>query len=127
MANETIQRYSAEDLREFESIIVEKLNSTKADLQSIKDTLSRRNDPGTESTAGSLKMVEDGADVVEKETLTQMASRLQKFIQQLEAALIRIKNGTYGVCVDTGKLIPKERLRLVPHTQHTVEAKLKRA
>ncbi len=127
MANETIQRYSAEDLREFESIIVEKLNSTKTDLQSIKDTLSRRNDPGTESTAGSLKMVEDGADVVEKETLTQMASRLQKFIQQLEAALIRIKNGTYGVCVDTGKLIPKERLRLVPHTQHTVEAKLKRA
>lgn len=127
MANETIQRYSAEDLREFESIIVEKLNSTKSDLQSIKDTLSRRNDPGTESTAGSLKMVEDGADVVEKETLTQMASRLQKFIQQLEAALIRIKNGTYGVCVDTGKLIPKERLRLVPHTQHTVEAKLKRA
>lgn len=127
MAQDFIQRYSPDDLKEFEAIIVEKLTSTKADLQSIKDTLSRRNDTGTEATSGSLKMIEDGADVAEKETLTQMASRLQKFNQQLEAALIRIKNGTYGVCVDTGKLIPKERLRLVPHTQHTVEAKLKRA
>jgi RNA polymerase-binding transcription factor DksA len=69
--------------------------------------------------------MEDGADISEKEQLSQSAGRLQKFAQQLEAALIRIKNGTYGICRDSGKLIPKERLRAVPHTQQTIEAKLK--
>jgi RNA polymerase-binding transcription factor DksA len=68
--------------------------------------------------------MEDGADSTEKESMSQLAARLQKFSLQLENALIRIKNGTYGVCIDTGKLIPKERLRAVPHTQQTIEAKL---
>ena len=68
--------------------------------------------------------MEDGADTSEKESMSQLAARLQKFATQLENALIRIKNGTYGVCIDTGKLIPKERLRAVPHTQQTIEAKL---
>ena len=71
--------------------------------------------------------MEDGADASERENLSQLAARLQKYSVQLENALIRIKNGTYGICIDTGKLIPKERLRIVPHTQQTIEAKLKRA
>ena len=124
-ASEEKTRYSAEELAEFEQIILKKLAATNNELGFIKETLSRKNDNGTDFTAGSTKMLEDGADVSEKEQLSQSAARLQKFASQLEAALIRIKNGTYGVCKDTGKLIPKERLRAVPHTQQTIEAKLK--
>ena len=93
----------------------------------IRETLSRKNDNGTDNTAVGSKTLEDGADVREKEQLSQSASRLQKFASQLEAALIRIKNGTYGICRDSGKLIPKERLRAVPHTQQTIESKLKQS
>lgn len=118
-------RYSQEDLKEFEAIILKKLEATNSELVFIKETLSRRNDNGTDSTAIGSKTLEDGADVREKEQLSQSAARLQKFASQLEAALIRIKNGTYGVCRDTGELIPKERLRAVPHTQQTIEAKRK--
>ncbi|WP_337043254.1 TraR/DksA family transcriptional regulator [Emticicia sp. 17c] len=120
-------RYSEEELREFEVIITNKLEATRNELNFIKETLSRKNDNGTDYTSSSTKLLEDGADVSEKEQLSQSAGRLQKFAQQLEAALIRIKNGTYGICRDTGKLIPKERLRAVPHTQQTIEAKLKAA
>ena len=73
-----------------------------------------------------MKLLEDGADTAEKENFSQLAVRQQKFITQLDNALARIKNGTYGVCIDTGKLIPKERLKAVPHTQHSIEAKLNR-
>ncbi|MCU0326190.1 MAG: TraR/DksA C4-type zinc finger protein [Spirosomaceae bacterium] len=118
-------RYSEEELKEFEEIIIKKLDATRNEFNVIKETLSRKNDNGTDYTSGSTKMLEDGADVSEKEALSQSAARLQKFAQQLEAALIRIKNGTYGICKDTGKLIPKERLRAVPHTQQTIEAKLR--
>src|SRR6218665_4065087 len=118
-------RYSEEELREFEVIITNKLEATRNELNFIKETLSRKNDNGTDYTSSSTKLLEDGADVSEKEQLSQSAGRLQKFAQQLEAALIRIKNGTYGICKDTGKLIPQERLRAVPHTQQTIEAKLK--
>lgn len=118
-------RYSAEELKEFEQLITAKLEATRNELNFIKETLSRKNDNGTDFTATSMKLLEDGADVSEKEHLSQSAARLQKFAMQLEAALIRIKNGTYGICKDTGKLIPKERLRAVPHTQQTIEAKLK--
>ncbi len=118
-------KYSEEELREFEDLIVRKLDTTRSEFNFIKETLSRKNDNGTDYTAGSTKMLEDGADVSEKESLSQSAARLQKFAQQLEGALIRIKNGTYGVCKDTGKLIPKERLKAVPHTQQTIEAKLR--
>lgn len=117
-------RYSDEELVEFEEIILRKLKATNNEVNFIKETLSRKNDNGTDSTAVGSKTLEDGADVREKEQLSQSAARLQKFASQLEAALFRIKNGTYGVCKDTGKLIPKERLRAVPHTQQTVEAKL---
>lgn len=119
-------RYSREELTEFEQIILEKLTNAKREVAFIKETLSRRNDSGTDNTASSAKVLEDGADTAEKESLNQLASRQLKFIQQLENALIRIKNGSYGVCIATGKLIPKERLRAVPHTQHSIEAKLQR-
>lgn len=111
---------------EFENIIQEKLTNARKEVAFIKETLSRRNDSGTDNTASPTKVLEDGADTAEKESLNQLASRQMKFMQQLENALIRIKNGTYGVCIVTGKLIPKERLRAVPHTQHSIEAKLQR-
>jgi len=119
-------RYSREELAEFEEIIREKLTAARKELAFIKETLSRRNDSGTDNTASSSKVLEDGADTAEKESLNQLASRQMKFIQQLENAQHRIKNGTYGVCIGTGKLIPKERLRAVPHTQHSIEAKMAR-
>ena len=119
-------RYSEEDLKEFQIIISDKLDKARKELAYIKEVLSRRNDTGTDNTASNLKLLEDGADSVEKESFTQLAARQHKFIQQLENAMARIKNGTYGICVETGKLIPKERLRAVPHTQHSIEAKLNR-
>ncbi|MBD2713507.1 TraR/DksA C4-type zinc finger protein [Microvirga sp. STR05] len=125
MSDETL-RYSREDLAEFEQIIQDKLTAARKEVAFIKETLSRKNDTGTDNTASSSKVLEDGADTAEKESLNQLASRQMKFIQQLENALVRIKNGTYGVCIGTGKLIPKERLRAVPHTQHSIEAKMAR-
>ena len=126
MNQEEKQRYTEEELKEFQELISEKLEKARKELNYIKEALSRKNDPGTDTTSGNLKLLEDGADTAEKENFTQLAARQQKFIQQLENAMARIKNGTYGICVDTGKLIPKERLRAVPHTQHSIEAKLNR-
>jgi RNA polymerase-binding transcription factor DksA len=117
-------RYSEEELKEFETLILKKLEQAKQELADLKETLTKKNDPGTDSTASNSKLMEDGSDTLEKENVTQLAARQQKFIQQLEYALIRIKNGTYGLCIDTGKLIPKERLMIVPHTQHSIEAKM---
>lgn len=117
--------YSKEELAEFDAILVKKLQATNDEVSFIKKTLSRSDDNGTDSTASGVRTLEDGADMRQKEQLSQSAARLQKFATQLEAARIRIKNGTYGVCKDTGVLIPKERLRAVPHTQQTVEANLK--
>jgi RNA polymerase-binding protein DksA len=125
MGNEEKQRYSAEELKEFEQIILEKLEDTRSELTYLRETLSKKNDSGTDKTSGNSKVMEDGAETAEKENMNQLAVRLQKFIGSLEKALMRIKNGTYGVCVESGKLISKERLRLVPHTQHSIEAKLK--
>jgi RNA polymerase-binding transcription factor DksA len=119
-------RYSEEDLKEFEEIILKKLEQSRKELLYIKQTLNRKNDQGTDLTVANMKMMENNADFMEKENLSQLAARLQKFIAQLEAAMARIKNGTYGICIETGKLIPKERLRAVPHTQHSIEAKMNR-
>jgi RNA polymerase-binding protein DksA len=124
MNKEEKSKYSEEELIEFEDLINEKLDKARKELNYIKETLSRSNDSGTDNTSGNSKLLEDGADTMEKESLSQLAARQQKFINNLENALIRIKNGTYGVCVDTGKLISKERLRAVPHTMHSIEAKL---
>ncbi|HSZ25464.1 MAG TPA: TraR/DksA C4-type zinc finger protein [Cytophagaceae bacterium] len=119
-------RYSDEELKEFEVLILEKLDNAKRELNYMKEMLSKKNDQGTDNTGGTMKLLEDGADTLEKENFSQLAVRQQKFVTQLENAVARIKNGTYGICIDTGKLIPKERLKAVPHTQHSIEAKLNR-
>ncbi|MCU0402799.1 MAG: TraR/DksA C4-type zinc finger protein [Algoriphagus sp.] len=124
MSQEEKTAYSQEELREFEEIILQKLALAKAELNSLKETLSKKNDTGTDYTASTSKLLEDGADTLERESLSQLAARQQKFVINLENALIRIKNGTYGICVDTGKLIAKDRLKAVPHTMHSIEAKL---
>jgi DnaK suppressor protein len=116
-------RYSEQELKEFEDIINVKLTASRNELTYIKASLNGTAGEGIDGTVGNAKLMEDVADSNEKESLNQLAARLQKFIRLLELALIRIKNGTYGICVDTGKLIPKERLRVVPHTQQSVEAK----
>ncbi len=126
MGNEEKQGYSNSELKEFEELIYQKLEKAKKELNNLKAILSKDDDSGTDATSAYAKILEDGADTAEKESMSQLAARQQKFINNLENALIRIKNGTYGVCVDTGKLIPKERLRAVPHTMHCIEAKLNR-
>ena len=124
MSQEAKTSYSQEELKEFEEIILKKLSSAKEELGMLKESLSKKNDSGTDNTAPTSKLLEDGADTLERESLSQLAARQQKFVINLENALVRIKNGTYGICVDTGKLISKERLRAVPHTMHSIEAKL---
>ncbi|SEJ30929.1 RNA polymerase-binding transcription factor DksA [Cyclobacterium xiamenense] len=124
MSQEEKTTYSREELQEFEVLINEKLAVAREEPGQLKRSLSKQNDSGTDNTASTSKILEDGADTLERESLSQLAARQQKFIINLENALRRIKNGTYGVCVDTGKLISKERLRAVPHTMHSIEAKL---
>lgn len=117
-------RYSESELKEFETLIMGKIEKAKVELNELKKSLTKSGDTGDDITNNSTKVLEDGADTLEKENLNQLAARQQKFINNLENALIRIKNGTYGICVDTGKLISKERLMAVPHTMHSIEAKL---
>jgi RNA polymerase-binding transcription factor DksA len=118
-------RYSDNELKEFEVLINEKLDKARGEYKILKDTLSRDNDSGTDATSGgNTKVLEDGAETAEKENLSQLAARQQKFIANLENALVRIKNGTYGICTVTGKLISKERLIAVPHTTQSIEAKM---
>lgn len=124
MSQEEKNRYSTSELAEFETLINEKLDKARIELNDLKKSLTRSDETGTDATTTSPKVLEDGADTLEKERLNQLAAHQQKFINNLESALIRIKNGTYGLCVDTGKLISKERLRAVPHTMHSIEAKL---
>ncbi len=126
MAIEEKLRYSDEELKEFEILINEKLEVSRKELSYMSDTLRRTNETGTDTTIGNVKAMEDGAETMEKESLHQLAARQQKFIKNLENALMRIKNGTYGICIDTGKLIAKERLRAVPHTMQSIEAKMSR-
>ena len=119
-------KYSTAELKEFEKLIYQKIRTAQKELNFIKESLLRTNVAGTDSTQGALKTLEDGADTMEKESLSQLAGRQQKFINNLENALIRIKNGTYGICKDTGKLIDKKRLQAVPHATQSIEAKLNR-
>ena len=118
-------RYSESDLQEFKGILLEKLRSAKEELNALATSLSSPNVNGTDDTAGTYKTLEDGSATLEKEQINQLAARQKKFIEQLEAALVRIENKTYGVCREAGKLIPKERLRAVPHTTLSMEAKLR--
>ncbi|HTH55767.1 MAG TPA: TraR/DksA C4-type zinc finger protein [Cyclobacteriaceae bacterium] len=118
-------RYSDEELKEFEVLINGKLDKAREEFKILKETLNRNNDEGTDSTSGgNTKVLEDGAETAEKENMSQLAARQQKYITNLENALVRIKNRTYGICSVTGKLISKERLIAVPHTTQSIEAKM---
>jgi DnaK suppressor protein len=117
-------RYSDDELKEFEELIKDKLEKAANELNILKQSLNRSSDSGIGDTTITSKVLEDGAETSQKESLNELAARQQKFINNLNNALIRIKNGTYGICKVTGKLIPKERLRAVPHTMMSIEAKL---
>lgn len=117
-------RYSDKELEEFRVIIVKKLEEARHELNVLQAQLTAANEHGTDDTASTFKMLEDGSESLAKEEAGQLAGRQKKFIEQLENALIRIENKTYGICRVTGKLIPKERLRAVPHTTQSIEAKL---
>ena len=119
-------RYSDEELAEFKSIILDMLEKAKQEYNTLRKVVMNNGNKDLEDTSPSFKTVEDdGAMQLSREEASQLAQRQYKFIQNLEAALVRIENKTYGVCRVTGKLIPKERLRLVPHATLTVEAKEK--
>ncbi|MDI1233045.1 MAG: TraR/DksA family transcriptional regulator [bacterium] len=117
-------RYSDVDLQEFKDLILGKLKSAKDEFHKMQKSLQNPNENGDENTSNQYMTLEDGASTFEKENLNQLAARQKKFIDNLEAALIRIENKTYGVCRVTGKLIQKERLMAVPHATLSMEAKL---
>ena len=125
MMSKEKNRYSDSELEEFRAIIDKKLKEAKEDLVILKGSLSHKDDHGTDDTGRSFNMMEDGAETLMREENAQLASRSEKFIKNLEHALIRINNKTYGVCRKTGKLINKERLKLVPHATLSMEAKLR--
>lgn len=116
--------YTDEELEEFKAIILEKKALAKREYDQIMDELTHRSGNGIDDTMPTYKVLEEGSATQTKEELTNMAARQQKFIQGLQAALVRIENKTYGICRVTGKLIPKERLRAVPHATLTIEAKM---
>jgi RNA polymerase-binding transcription factor DksA len=118
-------RYSDSELAEFQEIINNKLSEAKKDLDLLKGSLSHSDDNGTDDTGAAFKMMEDGSETLSREETAQLAARQEKFILNLENALIRIQNKTYGLCRVTGKLIKKERLKLVPHATLSMEAKLR--
>ncbi len=116
-------RYSDEELAEFKVIILEKLEKAKADYEMLRASITLTSSNDTEDTSPTFKVLEEGAATLSKEESGRLAQRQLKFIQHLEAALMRIENKSYGICRATGKLIPKERLRIVPHATLCVEAK----
>ena len=116
-------RYSKSDLDEFKALIEQKLELAREDLSQLRSSMSHKDDNSTEDTAPTFKMMEDGSETMSREETAALAARQEKFIVNLENALLRIKNKTYGICRVTGKLIPKERLRLVPHATLSMEAK----
>ncbi len=117
-------RYSDKELAEFKEIILEKIAEAERDYELLKNTLAHRDEQGTDDTSPTFKVLEDGSDSMSREDIAQLAARQEKHIQNLKNALIRIENKTYGICRVTGKLIPKERLRSVPHATLSIEAKL---
>jgi len=117
-------RYSDEELLEFKEIIIKKLDEAREGLKILTEAYTTQNANDTNDTSPSFKVLEEGSQVLSKEENGQLAARQQKFIRDLENALIRIQNKTYGVCRVTGKLISKERLRSVPHATLSIEAKL---
>lgn len=116
-------RYSDAELEEFKGIILEKLEQAKQDFELLKSAITHSESNDTEDTSPTFKVLEEGAATLSKEEAGKLAQRQQKFIQSLQAALIRIENKSYGICRETGKLIPKDRLRAVPHATLSIEAK----
>ncbi|MDR0680995.1 MAG: TraR/DksA C4-type zinc finger protein [Dysgonamonadaceae bacterium] len=116
-------RYSDVELEEFREIIQEKLETAKNDYDLLKSTLMNTDGNDVTDTSPTFKVLEEGASTLSKEEAGRLAQRQMKFIQNLQAALVRIENKTYGICRETGKLIPKERLRAVPHATLSIEAK----
>ena len=125
MAELNKTRYSDNELQEFQEIINSKLMEARKDLELLKGSLSHSDDNGTDDTGAAFKMMEDGSETLSREETAQLAARQEKFILNLENALVRIQNKTYGLCRVTGKLIKKERLKLVPHATLSMEAKLR--
>ena len=119
-------RYTDEELEEFRQIIDEKLALAKRDYDQMMRVLMNQDSNDVDDTSPTYKALEEGSSTQTKEELIQMAARQQKFIHGLEAALVRIQNKTYGIDRITGQLIPKERLRAVPHATLSVESKMKR-
>jgi RNA polymerase-binding transcription factor DksA len=121
MAEKT--RYSDEELQEFKELILQKLEKAKEDYEILKKSIDNSDGNDTQDTSPTFKVLEEGAAVLSKEEAGRLAQRQFKFIQHLQAALVRIENKTYGICRETGKLISKERLRAVPHATLSIEAK----
>ncbi|NRD19067.1 TraR/DksA family transcriptional regulator [Winogradskyella eckloniae] len=123
MATDTTSRYSDKDLEEFRAIVQEKIKKAEHDLELIKSAYMNDHNNGTDDTSPTFKAFEEGSATMSKEANSALAIRQEKFIRDLKNALIRIENKTYGVCRVTGKLIKKERLKLVPHATLSIEAK----
>ena len=116
-------RYTDAELEEFRAIIMDKLETAKRDYDLLKATLMNTDGNDVTDTSPTFKVLEEGASTLSKEEAGRLAQRQMKFIQNLQAALVRIENKTYGICRETGKLIPPERLRAVPHATLSIEAK----
>lgn len=116
-------RYSDDELAEFKVLINQKLTEAQEDYNLLKGSLSNSDNHGTDDTGRTFNMMEDGSETLSREEVAQLAARQEKFIQSLQSALVRIENKTYGICRVTGKLIQKERLRLVPHATLSIDAK----
>lgn len=116
-------RYSDEELKEFKELIQEKLKTAQEDYEMYKNSITQSDGNDTQDTSPTFKVLEEGAATLSKEESGKLAQRQLKFIQHLQAALIRIENKTYGICRETGKLISKERLRAVPHATLSIDAK----
>ena len=116
-------RYTDEELEVFKKVIMEKLELAQRDYERLKNTIMNKDGNDVDDTSPTYKILEEGANTLSKEETTRLAARQQKFIQNLQAALIRIENKTYGICRETGKLIPAGRLRAVPHATLSIEAK----
>lgn len=123
MSEKVKTRYTDAELEEFRQIIMEKLEKAQKDYEQLRSGLNNSDGNDVTDTSPTFKVMEEGASTLGKEEAGQLAQRQMKFIQHLQAALIRIENKTYGVCRETGKLIPKERLRAVPHATLSIEAK----
>ena len=125
MAKDVNVRYSDSDLEEFKELILSKIEQAQKDLEILQSSFKNGAGNGTEDTSPTFRSFDEGSDTMAKEANMQLASRQEKFIRDLNNALARIENKTYGICRVTGKLIQKERLKLVPHATLSIEAKRK--